>query len=137
MKARSTRQLRATLDVILASHDHPSAEQLFERVRTELPRISLGTVYRNLDKLEAQGQVRKVRLHDGVTRYDAMVREHDHFICERCGEVTDLESEATDQPHLRRLRRAGFIVRSQSTSLFGLCRSCSARARRVAPEKHR
>ncbi|MGH3055349.1 MAG: transcriptional repressor, partial [Gaiellaceae bacterium] len=54
MRERRTRQLTAVADVVNAAHDHPSAEEVHRRVRRKLPRVSLGTVYRNLQKLSAQ-----------------------------------------------------------------------------------
>ena len=58
-RARHTRQLAAILEAVSAAHDHPTAEQVYSRVRDRLPRVSLGTVYRNLQKLAEQQRVRK------------------------------------------------------------------------------
>lgn len=122
-KRRRTRQLAAVYDSLAAVKDHPTADQLFRRVREQMPQMSLGTVYRNLDKLRAAGRVRVIRLADGGSRYDATTGEHDHFACEACGCVLDLEGlprvslEAGILPE-------GFRVRSQSTVFFGLCPSC-------------
>src|SRR5215471_3240640 len=87
---RRTRQLETTHAVLAAASDHPTAEQVLRRVRKHLPRVSLGTVYRNLDKLRALGQLRVVNVGPGVARYDALLAEHDHFLCERCEAVIDL-----------------------------------------------
>jgi Fe2+ or Zn2+ uptake regulation protein len=65
---RTTRQLAAVYDALAASHDHPTADEIFRRVRDALPRVSLGTVYRNLDKLREQGRLRVVRL-EGIPRW--------------------------------------------------------------------
>ena len=94
MKQRATRQLTAVHEVLAAATDHPTAEQVYHRVRQRLPNVSLGTVYRNLDKLREQGRLRVVRLGGGQAHYDAMLDEHDHFVCERCGSVHDLTAEA-------------------------------------------
>ena len=92
MKRRVTRQLGAVYDVLAASQDHPTADQVFQRVRRLLPRVSLGTVYRNLDKLRDEGRLRVVRLEGGQAHYDAMTDVHDHFVCESCGAVVDFRS---------------------------------------------
>ncbi len=124
MKQRLTRQLAAVYDALAASHDHPTADQLFQRVRRVLPRVSLGTVYRNLDKLRDQGRLRVVRLKDGYAHYDAVTDAHDHFVCEGCGAVADVPPSAAP-PDLRHLRAAGYRVRWYTTALYGHCKDCS------------
>jgi Fur family peroxide stress response transcriptional regulator len=105
------------------SHDHPTAEQIFRRVRRTVPRVSLGTVYRNLDKLREQGRLRVVRLEGGVAHYDAMVDAHDHFVCERCGAVVDLPGGPRPLD-VDPLRAAGYDVHWHTTALYGLCKAC-------------
>lgn len=124
---RATRQLTAVLDVLVASRDHPTAEQVFRRVRDRVPRISLGTVYRNLDKLREQGRLRVVRLASGEAHYDARVAAHDHFICERCHAVTDLEI-ATAPAATPQLLAGGHVVHWHTTAIYGLCGACAAPA---------
>lgn len=126
MKARRTRQLSAVADVVSAAHDHPSAEEVHRRVRHKLPRVSLGTVYRNLQKLAAQQQIRVVQLADRAARYDGMIEEHDHFMCEQCGTVSDLLRKRRGRPASPDLGRAGYVVRSHALTLYGLCPRCRA-----------
>jgi Fe2+ or Zn2+ uptake regulation protein len=131
MKQRSTRQLAATYEVLAASADHPTADQLLQRVRARVPRVSLGTIYRNLEKLEEQGRLRVVRLAGGVAHYDAMIGEHDHFVCEACGAVTDLidlhERHAPARASTSAaLARRGCVVRWQTTAVYGTCPQCAA-----------
>ena len=132
MKQRSTRQLATTYDVVAASPDHPTAEQILDRVRRQLPRVSLGTVYRNLEKLREQGRLVIVRFAGGVAHYDAMVGEHDHFVCESCGAVRDLESPRARVPKAAALERSGCVVRWQTTSLYGTCGECARTNRPTA-----
>ncbi|MGD9763232.1 MAG: transcriptional repressor [Candidatus Binatia bacterium] len=128
MQQRTTRQLAAVHDVLAASTDHPTAEQVFQRVRRTLPNVSLGTVYRNLDKLREQGRLRVVRLAGGEAHYDAMLGEHDHFVCERCHAVRDLPGGAV-QPNRRGLQAAGCVVHWHTTAIYGLCAGCAGAAR--------
>ena len=123
MNNRRTRQLTAVHEVVSTAHDHPSAEQVYARVRRQLPHVSLGTVYRNLQKLVAQQQVRVVQLTDRAVRYDGMLADHDHFLCEGCGVVTDL-SRQDDRPPHGHLVRAGFRVRTHTLTFHGLCPRC-------------
>lgn len=131
MKRRSTRQLVATYEAVAASSDHPSAEQVLERVRSSLPRVSLGTIYRNLDKLRDLGRVRVLQLAGGSAHYDAVMEVHDHFVCEVCGAVEDLEA-AGRSGQTRELEKAGFVVRWRTTAIYGLCRLCATASRREA-----
>ena len=124
---RATRQLAAVYDALAASHDHPTAEQIFQRVRGTLPRVSLGTVYRNLDKLREQGRLRVVRLEGGLAHYDAVVDVHDHFVCERCAAVIDLPGDVRALD-VAPLRDAGYDVRWHTTALYGVCNQCSVAA---------
>ncbi|MFN8641409.1 MAG: transcriptional repressor [Candidatus Binatia bacterium] len=124
MSQRATRQLAAVYDVLTAARDHPTADQVFRRVRDVLPRVSLGTIYRNLDKLREQGRLRVIRLASGEAHYDAMVAAHDHFVCERCHAVHDLQ-EPTPPAALPRLRADGCVVHWQTTALYGLCGDCA------------
>ena len=125
---RSTRQLVTTLQVLAEACDHPTAEQILIRVRRHLPRISLGTVYRNLEKLRAQGQLRVVSIGPGVTRYDALLASHDHFVCDTCSAVIDLDPvpAGSDVDHLR---ADGYLVRERRVVIHGQCRDCTGAAR--------
>lgn len=126
MKQRQTRQLRAVLEVVEAAHDHPTADEVLRRVRAQLPQISLGTVYRNLQKLATQGRVRVVYLADQAARYDGMTGAHDHFFCERCAAVTDIMRPRASTPAVgTRLGHSGYVVRSHSLTLYGVCPACS------------
>ncbi len=128
MKRRTTRQLAVTYDVLAASGDHPTAEQILTRVRRRMPRVSLGTVYRNLDKLRAQGRARVVRVASGVSHFDAVVEAHDHFVCEACGAVSDLPGPSRSRKS-RSAEQAGCVVHWQTTAVYGLCRDCAGTAR--------
>jgi Fe2+ or Zn2+ uptake regulation protein len=128
---RSTRQLTTTLEVLVQACDHPTAEQILVRVRERLPRVSLGTVYRNLEKLRAQGQLRVVNIGPGVARYDAVLTEHDHFVCDSCGAVIDLDTLSADS-NVSRLQTEGYVVRACSMVVHGLCRTCVSGARPAA-----
>ncbi|MBI5397324.1 MAG: transcriptional repressor [Verrucomicrobia bacterium] len=94
---RMTRQRQAVYDAVLASRDHPSAEEVFQRVRRKLPDVSLATVYNSLEALVECGQVAKVpRSDDGPARYSHRLDPHHHARCIACGQVWDLEEQSLD-----------------------------------------
>lgn len=126
MKERQTRQLAAVYDVVNAAHDHPTAEDVLVQVRRRIPRVSLGTVYRNLQKLSAQQRVRIVHLADRTARYDGMLEDHDHFVCEHCGDLTDLPRTRTAALDCATLRKAGYGVRTHAVTFYGVCPNCGA-----------
>jgi Fe2+ or Zn2+ uptake regulation protein len=121
---RSTRQLAAVYNVVRKAHTHPSADEIYVQVRKLLPRISLGTVYRNLQRLGAEGRVRMLLLQERVARYDAVLTEHDHFVCQQCGRIEDIKLERDRQVNFSPLRDDGFTVVSHSLAIYGLCQRC-------------
>ncbi len=124
MRSRQTRQLEAVASVLGESKDHPTAAEVHVRVRSRLPRVSLGTVYRNLDKLIESGRAITVHLGGSATRYDGMVSKHDHFVCDRCGGITDLSGARKPGVDIADLRSEGYAVHSHSLAVFGVCAGC-------------
>jgi Fe2+ or Zn2+ uptake regulation protein len=124
VNTRRTHQFATIYEIVTAARDHPTAEEVCDRARRRIPRISLGTVYRNLQKLAAQHQLRVVHLPDRSTRYDGMLQEHDHFLCEHCGVVADLARATEARPDRSRLHRAGYHVRAHALTFYGLCPQC-------------
>ena len=78
---KRSKQRERILQTLRKTRSHPTAEWVFEKVREQLPKISLGTVYRNLSILKQQGKIRELDFGETSRRYDAFVDEHYHFIC--------------------------------------------------------
>ncbi|MBI3784575.1 MAG: transcriptional repressor [Deltaproteobacteria bacterium] len=123
MSKRQTQQLLAVFDVVNRAHDHPSVEQIHQRVRERMPRVSLGTVYRNLQKLASERRVSLVQIRNRPARYDAVVDAHDHFVCEHCHVVLDL-APSKARLDLQQLEHQGFAVRSHALTFYGQCPNC-------------
>jgi Fe2+ or Zn2+ uptake regulation protein len=122
---RATRQLEAVFQALQGDPTHPFADEIYRRVRKKLPRISLATVYRNLQRLVEEGKIRAVLLGERVARYDPETSDHDHFICESCGRVIDLFLEPTRQVDLTSLANDGYVVTTHKLTVYGLCRECT------------
>jgi Fur family peroxide stress response transcriptional regulator len=123
-RRRTTRQRTLVLEAVRGSGvEHPTADGVFERVRRTLPRISLGTVYRNLQRLAAEGRIGVTHLEGRVARYDPTPRLHDHFVCRTCGRVDDL-APAPPAEGLAAARRAGHVVTAHALVLYGVCSGC-------------
>ncbi|MBC2710810.1 MAG: transcriptional repressor [Desulfosarcina sp.] len=85
-----TRQRRVILEEIRRYNNHPAADEIYERVRKQLPRISLGTVYRNLDVLCELGEIQRLELSGAMKRYDGIPQKHYHIRCVCCNRVDDV-----------------------------------------------
>jgi Fur family transcriptional regulator, peroxide stress response regulator len=127
IRKRTTRQLTAVYDALQGDHSHPSAEEIHRRVQRSSPRVSLGTVYRNLQRLTEEGKIRTVRLGERSARYDPTLEDHDHFICQRCGRVDDIWLKRDRRVNLAPLVNKGFTVLDHSLAIHGLCPQCGQR----------
>lgn len=120
-----TPQRLAIIRALLASDEHPSADEVYESVRQEHPHISLATVHRTLDTLCDIGEARKVTLLHDSARYDGNVRPHHHVVCVRCRQVRDVEIPNADQLLGGRQSIGGFCVLGTSVEILALCGDCS------------
>jgi Fur family peroxide stress response transcriptional regulator len=123
---KATPQRLAVLKALLTSREHPGPEAVFRQVRGELSSISLATVYKTLDALEAAGLVERVTpLSDG-RRYDANRAPHHHLVCTTCGRIEDHEDPALAPPVPSQL--GGFQARSVRVEVLGVCAACRREA---------
>lgn len=121
--SRHTRQLDVVWEAIKDETSHPTADQIYEKVRGGIPNISLGTVYRNLEKLVAEGKLQVLAL-GRMQRFDPTVQRHEHFICEKCGRVYDVFVESRENILTPPLPHEGFTVTSHQLALYGTCKNC-------------
>ena len=127
---RLTPQRAEILAELRAAADHPTATELYERLRPRLPRLSLGTVYRNLDVLATDGQVVKLPGRGAEARYDGVPEPHDHARCRCCGAVSDLPGrEMAGEPSLP----AGFVLEERRLEYVGVCAACRLAADAALP----
>lgn len=132
---RATRQLEAVYTALQGDPTHPFADEIYRRVRKKLPRISLATVYRNLQRLVEDGKIRTIVLGERVARYDPETSDHDHFICESCGRVIDLFLERARQIDLTSLANDGYVVTTHNLTVYGMCQACAARRETSEPRQ--
>ncbi len=120
---RKSKQLEVVWGAIKDENSHPSADQIYEKVRSVMPTISLGTVYRNLQKLVAEEKLQVLTL-GRTQRFDPKTELHEHFICEECGRVYDFVIR-NRKNILPSLPHDGFKVTSHYLALYGTCKHCS------------
>jgi len=122
---RQTKQLATVWQAIKDDKSHPTADQVYERVRRQLPNISLGTVYRNLQKLVGLKKIQVLMLGRSQ-HFDPLVQRHQHFICETCDRVFDVLWEGQGEVELAKLPDEGFTVTSHHSAFYGTCKRCSS-----------
>jgi Fur family ferric uptake transcriptional regulator len=122
---RMTESRKAILSVLSGARTHPTADEVHMMVRERLPRVSLGTVYRNLEILAREGMIQTIAAAGERRRYDGTVSEHHHIRCTVCGRVEDVELEpSADLGHMIRDDR-GFSVQGYTLCFEGICRECA------------
>ncbi|WP_035247570.1 Fur family transcriptional regulator [Desulfogranum mediterraneum] len=119
-----THQREIILAELKKSTDHPTADELYERIKRQLPRISLATVYRNLEILSTAGMIRKLEISGRQKRFDWDLREHHHISCLRCQRVDNIELEVQEMLPAQAEDRQGYDISGWRVEFFGLCPKC-------------
>ena len=124
MALKKSKQREAIKAFLMTRKDHPTADVVYDHVRKELPNISLGTVYRNLTLLSETGELLRLRVGDGIDHFDATTTPHYHFICQKCGCVTDLDMEVTNSICEMASQHFGGTIQGHVTYFYGDCENC-------------
>jgi Fur family ferric uptake transcriptional regulator len=124
---RMTKQKTVVLEELSKVKNHPTAYDVYEMVKSRLPRISLGTVYRNLEQLSSGGQIRRLDMGQSQRRFDAVVDDHLHIRCISCGKVDDVPlnpamSTITIKDIVR--SQSGYDVLGCEMDFQGICPKC-------------
>lgn len=114
---------RAIYELLHETSKHPSAEWIYNALKPRFPRLSLGTVYRNLQRFKQEGKVQSLVVVDGLERFDGNILEHSHFICDKCGAIVDVDITLPDDVGLS-VEQDGFHVTVRQLFLRGLCPEC-------------
>ena len=125
---RFTPQRYSVMAFLMEHPGHPTAAEIFEAVNRLDPRSSRATTYNNLRDLVEAGLVREVAVEGRAARFDARGLQHHHFICDRCGNVEDLEWYEVPRPPSDSLGKR--VLRECEVILRGLCSKCAPAAPR-------
>jgi Fur family peroxide stress response transcriptional regulator len=129
---RLTPQRLAVLKALVDSQEHPSAEQIYERVRVDFPMISLATVYKTVAVLKEMGEVLELGFSDDSNRYNgAIPHPHPHLVCVNCKSITDVDVDVgvvTGLPQ-QVARKTGYQIISHRFDFFGVCPRCQKEGR--------
>ena len=122
---RYSRQRELIYQCLCSTKEHPTAEMVYAALKPDNPKLSLGTVYRNLNQLSEMGTI--TRMPFPVERYDADTTPHGHFCCDDCGRVYDLDVPNSDEEAKAICEKAGFAFRLETRLLYGVCADCLSR----------
>ena len=131
---RVTPQRQCIFRLLEDNDRHPTAEWVHQQARSEMPTISLKTVYQTLNDLAAMGEIQALDLGTGSARFDPNVGHHHHLVCDRCGRTQDVHVDASGL-RLPRRERGDFVVGSAEIVFRGVCSSCSRDQNETAREE--
>lgn len=121
-----TYQRLAIYQALYHTQEHPSAEAIYQQVRKRFPMISLGTVYKTLERFYGVGLIEKVSPMTDVARYDAKVNPHHHAVCLECQAINDVMSPTLDQ-NISLPEGESFHVLRKQVLFHGYCPECYSR----------
>jgi Fur family ferric uptake transcriptional regulator len=135
-KYRTTHQRRVILEEIRKVNTHPTADEVYEMVRKRLPRISLGTVYRNLEILSTCGLIQKIGPVSSQMRFDGDPRGHYHIRCIYCGRVEDAPIEMIDTLEQEVRTKSYYEILGHRLEFIGVCPACRKNESRIPQKNH-
>ena len=124
MLRRKSRQREQIYNLLSETDLHPTAQWAYDRMRKKYPRISLGNVYRNLNILVEEGRVRKQDYGDGVEHYDTVIEHHYHFVCEKCGKISDLDIPVKAIIDQIAKQNSNLVITGHTVTFYGICSIC-------------
>lgn len=123
-RLKNSRQRDLILCIIRSTHCHPTADWIYKKAREDMPNISLGTVYRNLNLLKEEGRINELSFGRGVSHYDADLRNHYHVRCIECGRIQDVPQIAPEASSERIERITGYQIYNHRLEFTGICPQC-------------
>jgi len=124
---RRSQKRQRILEEVKNTKIHPTAEWVYQRVRKDFPRLSLGTVYRNLNFLCEQGLIQKLLLDFPSDHFDGDTSLHHHFICKVCGKIFDLDLKTKENLSKKAEKKTDFSIENYRIYFYGLCDRCKKR----------
>lgn len=121
---RMTRQKKVIVDILRNTKTHPTADWIYEQARKEIPGLSLGTVYRNLNILKEAGEILELNYGSTYSHYDGNPVNHYHFHCNVCGNIYDIDLPKECKIVTDNCNIEGHQVNSHRLELYGTCRQC-------------
>ncbi len=121
---RLTTQRQIILEELAKVKTHPTASELYDMVRKRLPRIGLGTVYRNLELMADNGMILKLEVGGTQKRFDATTDDHYHIRCSNCGKVDDIDIPVIDDIIDAAAQNSLYQIHGHHVEFTGVCPEC-------------
>ena len=135
-KRRKSRQREMIYETIMSGASHPTAQDVYEKLKGDIPSLSLGNVYRNIAILLQEGRIRGEDFGGGTVRYDAGAEAHYHFICKHCGDVDDFTMPVRTELTETARRFTSHRIHGHTLRFYGVCESCAAAEAAGRPNPH-
>ena len=126
---RMTPQRRVIIEILENDPTHPTADDIFDQVTKKLPGVSLATVYNTLEMLVRMGEIKKLNLGEGKSRFDLNVKPHIHFICFSCNRVEDWGNVAFDTNFKE---KRDYQLLSYEITFWGYCPVCKSESKQIS-----
>lgn len=130
MKARMTSQREIILTELQRLGRHMTADELYTVVRKKMPRISLATVYRNLEFLAESGMIARLEVSGRQKRFDHDIHQHDHICCVQCGKIENILMEKKEADSASQVGADGYIITGRRLEFAGVCPDCQKNNKR-------
>jgi len=128
---RMTSQREIILEELRKVKSHPTADELYGIVKTRLPRISIATVYRNLELMADSGMIQKLEFAGKQKRFDGDTKKHHHIRCIECGKLDDISVSPVEGVDDCILDSGGYSVLDYRLDFFGICPECTKRKQTI------
>lgn len=123
---RITPQRVAIVEYLMGTVDHPSAEQIYQKVKKEYPMVSLSTVYKTLDLLRKKRLVNEIDVN-GESRFDANTGEHINLVCLSCGKIEDIDESSVKEICAKAAKKSRYLIVRSNFDLYGYCSYCKSK----------
>lgn len=128
---RLTTQRQIILEELSKVTSHPTANEVYDMVRKRLPRIGLGTVYRNLELLAESGVIMKLEVGGTQKRFDATIEAHYHIRCTSCGKVDDIDMEVKSKLNDMAAESCNYEILGHHIEFSGICEDCTGKEKKL------
>jgi Fe2+ or Zn2+ uptake regulation protein len=135
MNFRKSRQRERILQLLRETNSHPTADWIYSTLKKEIPNLSLGTVYRNLNILADQGHIQKLPFGSAFDRFEAKIAPHYHLVCEKCGLVEDFKMPQYSDINQKAEKMSSFRISRHRIDFFGLCEKCQNKTNKQTKRK--
>lgn len=124
-KMKYSFQREQILNLIKSTKSHPTADWIYDKLKPEMPNLSLGTVYRNLSLLRDMGEIKEFNFNDQSAHYDGFVDDHQHFICNHCHSIYDLHIPGIEDKISNEVKsHINVEIEFMRTEFYGICEKC-------------